>query len=354
MLQLAEVLARHWPAYLQEFEDRIPAHHRRAVASILACRTPALGGHVYGCSDCGQSHFAYHSCNHRCCPRCGHHENEHWVQVQKTKLLPVSYFLVTFTLPEELRLLARSDQNTWYHQLFCQSALTLQEVAAKPKYLGAELGFWGVLHTWSRQLHFHPHVHYVVPAGGLAPNRLRWIGCKNHAFFLPERVLARRFRNRLRVLIQNDPIHRQSVGSAVWKKEWVVDVLPVGTGEAVLQYLANYVHKTALTSQRIVADHGDHIEFLYRDSADKKIKKVTVTPHEFLRRFLQHVLPSGFQRVRYFGWLAPAAKFRRERVLALFDWTPPPKPQPQPLPQPQCPHCGKPMLCLGKLIKKPP
>jgi hypothetical protein len=354
VIALAEVLARHWPEYLRRFGGRLLPSHRRAVGAILSCRTAALGGQTYRCDPCDHFHFAYNSCNHRACPQCGSHDATQWLQLQQTKLLPVPYYLVTFTLPGKLRDLFQSHQKQLYSLFFTESAATLQDVAGRPKYLGAELGFLGVLQTWSRQLWFHLHIHYLVPGGGLRADGLRWLRPKDPEYFLPEPVLALRFRTRLRRALQNYPELFAQVPTTVWQQDWVVDIIAVGSGLPALKYVANYVYKTAFSSQRILGDDGQQITFRYRDSDDGQWKPAQLTPTEFIRRFLQHVLPRGFQRVRYFGWLSAAAKKKRQRISALLDWKAPGLPAPVPLPLPLCPHCQKPMHRVGRFIRGPP
>jgi hypothetical protein len=353
VIELAEVLARYWPAYQQRFGEKILPSHHRAVRAILACRTALLGGETYRC-DCGQFHFAYHSCNHRACSKCGHQDATDWIQRQSTRLLPVPYFLVTFTLPGKLRALFQSHQKQLYALFFGESAAALQDIAAEPKYLGADLGFLGVLQTWSRQLWFHLHVHYIVPGAGLRADGLRWMRLKNAEYFLPEKVLALRFKTRLRLALQQLPELFSQIPPEVWEQKWVVDIEAVGSGVPALKYLANYVYKSAFGSQRILADDGQFIYFRYQDSDDGSWKTAQVSPEEFIRRFLQHVLPRGFQRVRYFGWLSPAAKAKRLRIFALLDWKVPGLLAPTPLPWPLCPSCQKPMHHIGRFIRGPP
>lgn len=356
MIELAEVLARHWPAYERQYGAKLLPSQRAAVRAIRSCRTPALGGQHYRCAACGREHFAYHSCRHRACPKCGQADATAWLARQQTRLVPgVPYFLVTFTVPQELRALLRSHQKELYARLFRESATTLQEVAAREKYLGAELGMLGVLHTWSRQLIDHPHVHYVVAGAGLSADGLRWVRVAAAEFFLPEKVLARRFRNRLRAaLAEHAPALLAQVPAAVWRKDWVVDCVAVGSGDRALKYLSAYIYRTALSSARILVDDERGVTFRFRNSEDGRWKTVTLEPAEFLRRFLQHVLPKGFQRVRSFGWLAPAAKARWQRLEALLDWKRPAPPEPKPLPAPECPHCRQPMALLHRLPRAPP
>jgi hypothetical protein len=350
MVELAQVLRRHWPQYERQFGAQILPSHRRAVECILNCRTPALGGEVYYCAACRHHHFAYHSCNHRACPQCGHADATEWIQKQKRKLLPVPYYLITFTVPEGLREWLRSHQQLGYSRLLQESAATLQDVAGRDKYLGAQLGFLSVLHTWGRQLQFHPHVHCVVPAGGLRADGLRWRRPKSADFFLPQIVLAARFRNRLQAALQDQPEAAQ-IPAAVWRQNWVVDVQEAGSGESALKYLSAYVYRTALGSQRILQDEADQVTFKYKDSEAGQWHTLTLAAMEFIRRLLQHVLPKGFQRVRYYGWLSAAATARWECILALLDWKVPQPSPPRPPVAPLCPQCQQPMAYLGSLVR---
>jgi hypothetical protein len=194
---LAEILAAHWPAYAAQFGRWLPAEQHAAVRAILRCRTAALGGELYRC-DCGQEHYAYHSCNHRACPRCGYDDAAAWLAQQRTRLLPVPYFLVTLTVPQPLREPIRAALKPWYGALLKEAAGAVQDLAAQPKHLGAELGLTALLQTWTRDLRYHPHVHLLVPGGGLTANQLRWVRVKDPAFFLPQVKLAARFKGRLK------------------------------------------------------------------------------------------------------------------------------------------------------------
>ena len=353
MLPLAEVLRRHWPAYERKFRARLLPSHRRAVAAILSCRTPALGGQLYRC-DCGQQLFAYHSCNHRACPQCGHADASQWLARQRQRLLPVPYYLVTFTVPEQLRQIIRAHPKELYGALFRESAHTLTDVALSK--LGIELGFIGVLHTWTRQLIYHPHIHYLVPGGGLSPDWLRWLRVEDPQFFLPIAVLAARFKSRLQQWLQTQHQHlHQQIPAAVWCLDWVVDVQPVGRGQTALRYLAAYVQKTALSAARLVACDSTTVTFTYQERVSGHTRTLPLSGEEFLRRFLQHVLPTGFQRVRCFGWLSAAATKRWQRIQALLDWKPSVPPfTPTPGQAPHCPRCNKPMRLWGPLPRPPP
>lgn len=353
MVPLAEVLARHWPEYLAQHGARILPSHRAAVRAVLSCRTPALGGQLYGCGPCGAVRLVYHSCHHRACPQCGEPETVNWRQAQRARLLPVNYFLVTFTVPEELRALFRSHQKLAYTLLFREAAATLVDLGANPKWLGAELGFLGVLHTWTRQLAYHPHVHFLVPGGGLSSDHRRWVEPPNPEFFLPGPVLAARFRTRLLQALLAEPDLQPGPPTSLRRKRWVVNVQAVGRGEKALDYLAAYVHRTALSSQRILADDERGILFQYQDRDTGRREVLRLTPEEFLRRWLQHVLPKGFVRVRHYGWLSPAAKTRWRQILRLLLWEPPERGPRVKAPPPTCPRCGKPLQLLGTFPRAP-
>ena len=354
MVTLAEILRRHWPAYARTFGSAIPPAQRRAVAAILSCRTPDRGGQLFAC-DCGALHYAYHSCGHRACHQCGQGDAKEWATRQENKLLPVPYFLVTFTVPEELRETIRAHPHELYAALFRESNGALADVALSK--LGVEPGCTGVLHTWTRQLIYHPHIHYLVPGGGLTPDGLRWKRVTDPQFFLPTRVLAARFRNNLRQWLEAE--HQEllkQIPARAWRREWVVDVQPVGRGHTALKYLAAYVQKTALSAARLVACDERTVTFTHQDRTTRQTKTLRLSGEEFLRRFLQHVLPTGFQRVRHFGWLSPAAKARWQRLHALLDWKPatPPDAAAAPSWAPLCPRCQKPMRLLGTFARSPP
>ncbi len=351
-MRLAELLLAHWPAYQAQFGRLIPPEQCAAVRAILRCRTPALGGQRYRCA-CGREQAAYHSCNHRACPRCGQDDASAWLAQQRARLLPVPYFLVTCTVPEQLREPIRAARQLWYGALLKESAGALQDLAADPKYLGAKLGLTALLQTWTRDLRYHPHVHLLVPGGGLTANQLRWLRVPNGEFLVPQVKLAARFKGRLKAwLKQEQPELFAAVPASVWWLQWVVDVQPVGSGEAALKYLANYLCQPPLREHQLECAAAAGVSFRYRDNAGA-VQRATLSGPEFVRRFLQHVLPKGFQRVRHYGWLGAAAQAKRERIRALLDWRPPSISQPAPLPPPKCPCCGKPMFLLGTLPRAP-
>lgn len=350
MSVLADWLAR------QPVPEACAPAARRALAAIRRCRTPALGGHVYRCTDCAGTDFSYHSCHHRACPRCGGAGTAAWTQKQTERLLPVPYFLVTFTVPEALRGAFQAQPELMHDVLFTVSAATLQQVAAEPRLLGGELGFVGVLHTWGRQLQHHPHVHYVVPGGGLSAAKKKWIAARQPDWLLPVRKLAAVFRRRMEAALHaSAPAQHAAVPAGTWQRPWVVHCAPAGSGANVVKYLARYVGRTAISDERLAAADEESVTFRYTDSATQQRKVCTLSAAEFLRRYLQHVPPPGQHRVRYFGWLHPSAKLRRMKVETLLakpivvTATEPPLPQWHL----RCPHCERfTLVCVGSLPKQ--
>jgi len=351
-MELSEVLRRHWPAYERARGAKVLPSQRRAVAAILQCRTPALGGQRWRCAE-GHEHFAFHSCNHRGCPKCGHAEAQRWIQRQQRMLLPdVPYFLATFTVPEDLRATFLGAQRLCYGLLLREAAGALADLCAGRQ--DFEPGMVGVLHTWSRTLAYHPHAHFVVPGGGLTPGG-GWRRVKKAGFLVSTKPLARRFRARFSAALKKAaPELWKQVAPQVWRTTWVIDIQPVGSGEAAIKYLARYVYRTALGSERIVRDEGGKVAFTYRESGTGARKVMELEAGEFIRRFLQHVLPKGFQRVRYYGWLASAASARLDRLRALLDWREPELKEAEALPPPKCPCCGRPMFLVGRFERGPP
>ena len=352
MIRLAEILAAHGPAYGAQFGGSIPTEQRAAVRAIRRCRTPALGGQHYRCA-CGKEHFAHHSCNHRACPRCGRDDALAWLAQQRARLLPVPYFLVTLTVPEELREPIRAAPRRWYGALLKESAGALQDLAADPKHLGAQLGLSAVLQTWTRDLRYHPHVHLLVPGGGLSFDQLRWVRVKDAQFLVPQVKLASRFKGRLKAWLQKEqPALFAQVLAKVWWRKWVADVQPVGSGQAALKYLAAYLCRPPLHESQLEHFDQRNVTFRYREN-DGTQQRVTVSGPEFVRRVLQHVLPKGFQRVRHFGWRGGAAQKKWARILALLDWRPAVVIPPVPCPPPLCPACGKTMVLIGTRPRAP-
>lgn len=306
-IELADIFRRFGAEYRRKYANSILPSHRQAMLAIERCRTEALGGQVYACPSCGERQYSYHSCRNRHCPKCQHERTEEWLAFQRELLLPVPYFMLTFTLPEELRSIARQNQTIIYHALFQASAEATQILAHDPHRLDAQIGMIGVLHTWTRNLFFHPHIHYLVPGGGIKQGR--WISSPSN-FFLPVRALSKLFRSCFQRLLKKTPLFT-TIPAKVWSQEWVVHSLPIGDGHAALKYLAPYIYRVAISNRRLLAftDLGSmetsQVTFQYRTSDTGALKRCTLSAERFLQRFLQHVLPKGFVKVRYFGFFAP-------------------------------------------------
>ena len=359
MVELAEIFRLHGPQYRHEFGDRMLPSHHRAMRDIEQCRTPALGGSLYTCPNCPDVlMYSYHSCGNRACPKCGNEDTTAWIEAQRQLLLPVDYHLVTYTLPEECRPVARSHQRQVYGALFRASAKTFKEVAAKNRHLGGLVGMLGVLQTWKGDLGYHPHVHYLVPAGALSPDRHRWRPAKTPKRLLPVQSLSARFRNQFRRELHKLGLLGQ-VPRCVWDRKWVVHSQPAGRGPEVLRYLAPYVYRVALSNRRIEQLHHGHVTFRYKNSDRKCWLRATLPAAEFIRRFLQHVLPRGFVKIRYYGFLHPKIRntclpIIRELLAAQgFRSSDQDKPAPADVTAdpdaPRCPKCGSPMRFLGPL-----
>jgi len=321
-LEVADVVREHGEEFLRQWGHTVSSPQRKALRDIVACRTAALGGHVEECDHCAHRRIAYNSCRNRHCPKCQSTARDQWLAERARELLPVPYCHVVFTIPQELAALVLQNQRVGYSLLFRAVSETLRQIAADARHLGAKIGFLAVLHTWSQNLLHHPHIHCVVPAGGLSPDGSRWIACRPN-FFLPVRVLSRLFRGKLLAFLRHaftegklkffgqladlampNPFH-------VWvrklqRAEWVVYAKPpFGGPENVLKYLARYTHRVAISSSRLLSlDHG-RVTFQWRDSRHSNQTKVmTLEAVEFIRRFLLPILPPGFVKIRHFGFLA--------------------------------------------------
>jgi Putative transposase/Transposase zinc-binding domain len=330
-LEVADIVRAVGNRFWEKHKSHFAWVHRKVLDAIVRCRTAALGGHRDKCVRCGHLTASYNSCRNRHCPKCQGNVRAKWLAARAAELLPVPYFHIVFTLPHELSGLVLQNKRLLYDLLFRTSAASLLELARDPKHLEADIGFLGVLHTWGQNLQVHPHVHYIVPAGGLAPDRSRWIH-SSRRFFLPVEALSKvfcgKFCEELRELFKQDRLQfhnsiEQLASPGVfsrflWQlghKDWVVYAKPpFGGAEHVLNYLARYTHRVAISNHRLVAFENDRVSFRWRDyTHGGKKKLMTVSADEFLRRFLLHVLPKGLVRIRHFGFFANR---RRETALA--------------------------------------
>lgn len=324
MPSVIEVLRQFLPAYQKEFAHSMTPDQHRAVWAILHCRTPVMGGHLHACDDCHTREFRFHSCNHRNCPQCGKNDTAEWVDSQLKKRVGAPYFMVTFTLPEELRSLFFSiHAKAAYDLLFAAASRTLHEVLANPKWLGASsAGFTMVLHTWNQRLLPHIHLHTIIPGAGLSADG-RVVQVKNANFLVPQPVLRKRFRSLFReqhekLMTRLGELGESSlptVNPTVWDREWGVHLQAFGDGQNIIKYLGRYVCRTAIGDSRIVSYTDTHVTFRYKDRASGGIERTeTLTGIEFVRRYLKHVLPKGMRSIRQYGYCHPAAKKSRERI----------------------------------------
>lgn len=375
-LEVADILRAHGEAFRRAHAGRLSLGQLKVMSAIEACRTAELGGHVARCEACERLAVSYNSCRNRHCPKCQGQAAQAWLEERQADLLPVPYFHVVFTLPAPMAAIAFQNKALVYGLLFKAAAQTLTTIAADPKHLGARIGLIGVLHTWGSALTHHPHVHCIVPGGGVSPDGQRWVACRK-GFFLPVRVLSRLFR---RLFIEKlAAAHAQGALSffgelaglaepkafaahlaPLRRTEWVVYAKPpFGGPAAVLAYLARYTHRVAISNHRLVRLDDHAVRFRWKDyrTADAatgavKIKTMALSPNEFIRRFLLHVLPAGFHRIRHYGFLAkgpqaPALDQLRSLITAQAaePAASPPEPEapaaePPPAEPRACPCCG--------------
>lgn len=357
MSELAAIFRAYGAEYRAKYGPSMPASHLKAMSDIECCRTEVLGGHVYVCEQCQERVYSYHSCQNRHCPKCQQQAGQQWLERQQGLLLPVPYFMVTFTLPEPLRAIARSHQKLLYPLLFQTAAAALQELAQDKRFVGGQIGLVGVLQTWSRDLSYHPHVHFLVPGGGLSADGLKWLASRP-TFLVHVRPLAKSFRAKFRAAWQKTEWFQQ-VPLQVWTEAWVVHSQAVGDGQAALKYLAPYLFRVALSNNRLVKVAEGKVTFRYTPSGRKKSQGCTLLAEEFIRRFLQHVLPKGLVKVRYYGLFSPGQRHRLKQARVLLEVQPPAQPQPDlepvwtlPVDSPPtlvCPKCGQPLQWQQKL-----
>jgi hypothetical protein len=322
MLEVAEILRRAGPAYRQRYGSRMLPSHRRAMERIEACRTAELGGHLRACDRCDRRLYSYHSCGNRHCPKCHGEQTRRWIEAQRRRLLPCPHFLVTTTLPRELRALARSHQKTVYGILLTASAQSLLKLTRDPRYVGGRVGVQAMLHTWTRAMLHHPHVHMLASAGGLAEGREEWLPPRKGEFLVPCRALSVIVRGKVRDGLKRAGL-LDHVPAKVWRKRWVVHCQPAGSGEKVLDYLARYLFRVAIANSRLERFEDGKVTFRYRDNRTGRINHCTLPAEEFLARFLQHVLPKGFTKVRSYGLYSPTCRAQLDQARALLTAQPP-------------------------------
>jgi hypothetical protein len=358
VLEVAEIFRLYGAAYRARFGDRLLPSHARALRDIEACRTPYFGGHIKQCDsrECGRKVYVYHSCGNRSCPKCHREQTERWLEKQRARLLPTQYYLLTFTLPKELRALAFAHQKKVYGLLMRCAAAALQKLAADPRYVGARLGLLGVLHTWTRAMLYHPHVHFLATAGGLSLDGTDWLKAKNPAFLVPVEALSVIFRAKVCAALKKADLLQQAP-CTVWRKKWVVHCQHAGSGQKVLDYLGRYIFRVAITNSRLERIEDGQVEFHYRNNRTQETRRMTIPALEFIRRFLAHVLARGCAKVRYYGICSGSSRKQFDEARRLLSNIPqlallaavlpntptqiPPRREPV-----RCPYCR-----IGQLIE---
>jgi hypothetical protein len=370
-VEVADIVRAQGQCFLDRYRSSLDFQQLKALRAIQNCRTAALGGHFDACPQCGYRAISYNSCRNRHCPKCQAQARERWLAARESELLDTHYFHVVFTVPHELNLLAQDNPRLFYHLLFTASAATLLEVAADPKHLGAEIGILSILHTWGQNLLAHPHIHCVIPAGGISLDLARWVRPR-YTFFLPVKVLSRVFRGKFLAGLERlyrrkelqctgpcaplaDEKQFRQLLRRLHRQDWVVYAKPAfGGPRQVLRYLGRYTHRVAISNHRLVSFDGERVTFRWKDYAHaSQPRLMMLAATEFLRRFFLHVLPRGFVRIRHFGFLAnrfraPRLKLCRQLLAAHASAA-----QSAPVPNADislwhCPHCGTAMIIIQR------
>jgi hypothetical protein len=367
MIELAEVFRRFAADYLSAHGASMLPSHRRAIEDILDCRTAALGGQVWHCEACSTEVFSYHSCGNRSCPKCHTAQTQEWLERRQAELLPVPYFHITITVPAELRAVLRANQRDGYGVLMQACAAAIIELARDPRYVGGTVAVLAVLHTWTQQLNLHPHVHCLVSGGGISEDLSTWHPARRK-FLVPIKALAKLVRGKFRAMLRRK-CPDLAIPDAAWRTRWILHVTAWGTGEqAVLDYLARYVFRVALTNARIVGLDHQTVTIQYKERKTGRRRTCRLSGDEFMRRFLQHVLPRGFHKVRYCGLWHPAQRHNAARVRQMLQPQAPPKvaalqdpvlpplepgTEPRPLVEPRiCPHCHQGRLVFIRTLSR--
>jgi Putative transposase/Transposase zinc-binding domain len=348
MIEVADILRRHGPAYRQQ-QPLLPSQ-QKVLTDLVRCRTAACGGQLYQCDRCGYEHYSYHSCGNRHCPKCHGQQTQRWLEQQRERLLPCAFYFVTVTLPAQLRALVYARQKALYGLLLKCAAASLQKLAWDPNYVGGQLAMLAVLHTWTRELRDHPHVHLLVSAGGLSRDGQSWVPAKNPAFLIPGYAVSKIFKGKFKAGLKKLGAFNQ-VPPAVWQRPWKnVQIQHAGRGEKVLDYLGRYAFRIAISNSRLERFENGQVTFGYRDRKTQEKRHLTLSAEEFIGRFLRHVLPKGFVKVRSYGLWSGVNGDKLKKARALLAAAQPPAPQAPALraeaqppastqSPPQCPQC---------------
>ena len=375
-VEVADILRAQGQRFLDRYRASFDFQQLKAFRALQNCRTAGLGGHLDACPQCGFQAISYNSCRNRHCPKCQAQARERWLATREQELLPTSYFHVVFTVPHELNLLALDNPRQFYDLLFNATAATLLEIAADPKHLGAEIGILSILHTWGQNLLAHPHIHCVIPAGGISPDHSRWVHPRYPGFFLPVKVLSRVFRGKfiagLKRLYRRKQLRCAGPSAALADdkqfrellrrlhlQDWVVYAKPaLGGPRQVLRYLGRYTHRVAISNHRLLSFDGERVTFRWKDYAHgSKTRQMTLAAREFLRRFFLHVLPKGFVRIRHFGFLGNRFRAARVQLGRQLLANAPLPPTPAQVPHTDaaiwhCPHCGTVMILIQRFTSE--
>ncbi len=346
MATVQDIFREYGPAYLEKYGDRIPQPHLKVIDAIRSCRTSVCGMIVYECTGCGKNHHIFRSCGNRHCPTCQNQKGLDWLEHQLTIQVPGPYFMITFTVPETIRSFFRSNQQIAYDSLFKASSESMKTLAKDDKFIGGDVpGFFGVLHTWGRTLNYHPHIHYVVPGGAWSKKDNTWHPSRPD-FYVPNKALSRICRAKFRdKMIEAGLI--DLIDPGVWHEGWNVNIQPVGAAEQSIRYLSHYVFKVAISDHRIVDMNNGMVTFSYQKTGSRRTRYMTLSALDFMSRFLQHCLPSGFMKIRYYGFMHGCSAIPIDHIRAsielmhgfdivVFE----PKPEVPEKPELCCPDCG--------------
>ena len=350
---ISDIFREHGPEYLRLFAENMPIEHKKVIDAIIKCRTETCGSAFYYCEHCDHLHVVHRGCGNRHCPGCQNHKSRQWLQKQLERQLPGHHFMLTFTVPDILRPFLRSHQREGYSALFAASSAAIKRLVPDPKFIGADTpGFFGVLHTWGRQLQYHPHIHYVAAGGALDKSSGRWIPSAPN-FFLPVHALSKIYRAVFREHMVKAGLFDE-IPKEVWATNWNVNSQAVGNSEASIKYLTPYVFRVAISNKRIIKVEDRQVFFSYRKTGSNRPRTMILDVMEFIRRFLQHVLPSGFMKVRYYGVLSPSFRLGLENIRArieiAFGFTLEVAQIVISLPVMACPKCGHVLTYLYSLL----
>ena len=317
-MTIRDIFITYAKGYLESFGQQMPANHKKVIGAIVQCRTPQLGTIVCACQDCSNTYHIFRSCGNRHCPTCQGEKAITWLNRRMDQLMPVRHFMITCTVPAQFRDFFRSHQRFAYSSLFQATSKSMYALAAEPTYFSGDTpGFFGVLHTWGRQMHYHPHIHFVVPGGAFSSTDHCWHS-SHQAFYLPIHIISAKIKSHFFKLMKKANL-MHLVPADAWKKNWNVNSQAVGNGARSIRYLSSYVFRTAISSHRIITVKNDRVVFRYTDTKSGQNKTMSLTAFEFIRRFLQHVLPTGFMKIRYYGFMHPGTRIPVRLAVTLLE-----------------------------------